>query len=134
SGQTLATIASEWHHPDILRRQIADPSTVFLLAGTGSGLLIGVATVKLAAEGAALSILRLYVHPSYQRRGIGSHLLRHAQDRFPTVQRVELEVAEANLTGRAFWTKHGFRESGRTQVRVGESTLSLVAMENSVAP
>ncbi|MGH7613989.1 MAG: GNAT family N-acetyltransferase [Gemmatimonadales bacterium] len=133
SEDTLAMIALEWHHPDVLRRQIANPKVVFLLARTESGTLVGAATAKQVADGTILSIQRLYVHPSYQRQGIGSQLLRDVLAAFPHAQRLELEVAEANLQGRAFWTKHGFHESGRTQASVGEITLHMVAMEREVA-
>ena len=133
SADALATIDHEWHHPDVLRRQIANPRVAFLVARTDSGVLVGVATVKLGQEESILSILRLYVHPSYQRQGIGTELLQSALAAFPTAQRLELEVAEANPSGRAFWTKHGFHESRRTQARIGDTILELVAMEKRVA-
>lgn len=133
SAETLAAIAQEWHHPDILRRQIANPKVAFLLARAESGVLVGVATVKTVLEGTVLLILRLYVHPSHQRQGIGSDLLRHAVAAFPSAERLELEVAEANPQGRAFWIKHGFQVTGRSRARVGETTLDLVAMERRVA-
>ena len=133
SEATLATIAREWHHPDILTRQIANPKVAFLLARAESGTLVGAATVKLAANGIVLSLQRLYVHPSFQHQGIGSRLLRDALAAFPHARRIQLEVAEANPQGRGFWTTNGFQESGRTQARIGDVTMELVTMEKAVS-
>jgi ribosomal protein S18 acetylase RimI-like enzyme len=61
---------------------------------------------------AALLVLRgdsldqLYVHPRYQRRGIGSALLAHARRRR---RRIRLYTFESNEPARAFYEKHGFR-------------------------
>ncbi len=48
----------------------------------------------------------LFVHPTFQRKGIGSTLINHAQTLHPSL---ELEVFEANQQGRAFYTKIGFK-------------------------
>ncbi len=133
SEDALAAIALEWHHPDVLRQQIANPWIAFVLARAESGALVGVATAKETRDNSVLSVLRLYVLPSYQGQGIGSQLLREVLAAFPTVRRVELEVAEANVQGRTFWTKRGFRLCRRMEARVGDTTLALVAMERTVA-
>ena len=51
----------------------------------------------------------IFVHPRWQRKGVGAALIdkariRHAQ--------LELEVFEANHQGRAFYQKYGFVEIG----------------------
>ena len=133
SPEALALIAQEWHHPDLLCRQITNPRAFFGLARTETGALVGVATVKQSLDGAVLSVQRLYVLASYQRQGIGSQLLSAALAAFPVPQRLELEVLEDNLSGRAFWAKQGFLVSGRAEARVGDTTLALVAMRRTVA-
>ena len=80
-----------------------------------------------------VSVLRLYVLPEYQRRGIGSDLLGLALSAFPKAQRVRLQVAEANPLGLTFWTKRGFRVCGHDQVRVRGTSLALIDMERMVA-
>lgn len=44
-----------------------------------------------------------------------------------------LQVAEGNASGLAFWMKRGFRACGRDQARIGEITLTLISMEQTVA-
>jgi ribosomal protein S18 acetylase RimI-like enzyme len=133
SPRTLQDVARQWHHPDILRRQIMDPDVAFLLARTESGILVGAGNARPVAGVDAMDIQRLYVHPSYQRQGIGSQLLRSLIAVFPEAQSLELEVAELNHMGRAFWTQHGFHESGRGQVQVGGAVLELLKMTKGVA-
>ncbi len=48
----------------------------------------------------------LYVHPDYQRRGIGELLLNHARGLFP--DHVWLYTLQINLNARAFYEKNGF--------------------------
>jgi ribosomal protein S18 acetylase RimI-like enzyme len=54
---------------------------------------------------------QLYVDPSHQRSGIGSALLDRALNSTPGP--TTLHVFEANLSARAFYEKHGFRERDR---------------------
>ncbi len=53
----------------------------------------------------------LFVHPEYQRQGIGGLLMDHA---FTGRDTLELGVLEANTLGRAFYAAYGFVEIGRT--------------------
>ena len=47
----------------------------------------------------------LFVHPRFQRSGIGRALVDHARAR---CGELEVEVAKANRIGRAFYGKYGF--------------------------
>jgi ribosomal protein S18 acetylase RimI-like enzyme len=49
----------------------------------------------------------LYVRPDFQRRGIGSALLRRAKDRMPLG--FNLWVFQENAAARRFYERHGFR-------------------------
>lgn len=128
----LSAVAREWHHPDGLRRQISDPRIGFLLARTDTGVLVGVATVRLSDDGATVSVLRLYVLPEHQGLGIGSQLLDRALAAFPPTPRIELQVAEGNPAGLSFWVKRGFRACGHDEARIGDLTLALISMERTV--
>jgi ribosomal protein S18 acetylase RimI-like enzyme len=129
----LSAVAQEWHHPDRLRRQMSNPRVGFLLARTDTGALVGVATVMQSDDAGTVSVLRLYVLPDYQGQGIGSQLLNRALAAFPNAQRIELQVAEGNPSGLAFWTKRGFRACGHDEARIGDITLALISMERMVA-
>ena len=49
---------------------------------------------------------QLYVHPRYQRRGIGNALLDFARSRCP--EHLWLYTLQSNLNARAFYEKNGF--------------------------
>jgi len=49
---------------------------------------------------------QLYVHPDYQRRGIGKALLDFARERSP--EHVWLYTLQVNVHARAFYEKNGF--------------------------
>ena len=129
----LSAVAQEWHHPDRLRRQMSDPRFEFLVARTDTGVLVGVATVARSDDGTTIAVLRLYVLPDYQGRGIGSQLLDRSLAAFPNARRIELQVAEGNPAGISFWTDRGFRACGRDEARVGDLTLALISMERTVS-
>jgi len=129
----LSAVARAWHHPDGLRRQMSDPRVAFLLARTGAGALVGVATVKQSDDARTVSVLRLYVLREYQGQGIGTQLLNRALAAFPGAQRIELQVAEGNPAGLSFWTKRGFRACGHDEARIGDITLALISMERTIA-
>lgn len=58
----------------------------------------------------------IFVHPDWQRRGIGRTLMDHAASRRESL---ELEVFEANGLGRAFYDAYGFVFANR---RIDEPT------------
>jgi ribosomal protein S18 acetylase RimI-like enzyme len=130
---TLDTIASEWHSPHLLRDQIADPGTLFLVARPDPHTIVGIATAKCSHDGEVLTILRLYVLPTHQRRGVGTELLNNVLSASPRTRRLELEVAEGNPIGLSFWMKQGFRLCGHTQAKAGSTAIPLIAMEREVA-
>jgi ribosomal protein S18 acetylase RimI-like enzyme len=49
---------------------------------------------------------QLYVHPDYQRRGIGEALLNFARRQFP--DHLWLFTLQSNVNARAFYEKQGF--------------------------
>lgn len=51
----------------------------------------------------------LFVHPDFQRRGVGRALLDGVRDAHP---HLVLNVFESNRIGRSFYASYGFREIG----------------------
>jgi ribosomal-protein-alanine N-acetyltransferase len=62
-----------------------------------------------------IDILNLGVSPSYRRSGLGTRLLQACISRIPENRAltVFLEVRAANSAARAFYSRFGFKESGR---------------------
>ena len=58
-----------------------------------------------------MEISQLYIHPGYQRRGIGSSLITLAKQLSPAGLR--LFTFEVNRGARAFYERHGFVETAR---------------------
>jgi len=129
TADELGTIARELHAPDVLRRQMSNPRVVFHVARTNGEELAGIATLRGSEDGTTVSVLRLYVLPGLQGRGIGSQLLDQALADFPGAQRIELQVARGNPSGLSFWIKRGFHASGEEEARIGGVALRLIVME-----
>lgn len=66
----------------------------------------------IAIHGEECHLLNLCVHPDFQRQGIGSHMLLHAQDsakKFGAMM-IYLEVRESNAKAIALYKKSGFTQ------------------------
>jgi ribosomal protein S18 acetylase RimI-like enzyme len=109
-----------------LESALVDPGLLFLLAWDESTLLGFVAARALTSGD--LYVLRLYVLPAYHRRGLGTLLMKSVIASYPDAQTIRLDVDAGNEKGLAFWTNHGFRETGRKQARVTGVTISLIEM------
>jgi [ribosomal protein S18]-alanine N-acetyltransferase len=77
--------------------------------GGVTGFIIGRQVVDEA------EVLNVAVSPLARRKGQGGVLLKAALQEFRTrsVNRVYLEVRESNVAARAFYTKHGFSQTGK---------------------
>lgn len=76
SRSTIEYVTTNWHDPNLLRSQIENPGGCFAVA-KDDGRVIGLVTVVSVGQN-ELYLARLYVHPHYQRRGIGTDLLNAA--------------------------------------------------------
>jgi ribosomal protein S18 acetylase RimI-like enzyme len=79
-----------------------------------------------------LLIARLYVLPEFQRQGIGEGLMEESYRAFPQARRVQLDVEEQNLKGRAFYRKLGFWEVGVKIDDVAGTKLSSIVLEKRI--
>lgn len=80
-----------------MRSQIVRATGYFAVAWLGDEIA---GLITLAEKSPLeLHLLRLYVLPQHQRKGIGSALLRSALSRYPATQTVRLEVERQNAKG-----------------------------------
>lgn len=129
----LDTYATEGVRPDLAREAFAEyaaeafatrlqePSRRFVLAEQASGL-IGFAEIQacpLAAPAGAVigaELVRLYVQPKAQGRGVGSCLLQAAEQAAAAAALgcVWLTAWEGNHRARGFYSSRGYQDVGAT--------------------
>jgi ribosomal protein S18 acetylase RimI-like enzyme len=111
--ERVADITARWHSPDQLLGGLANKNGAFLVALV-DGVLAGTSSAVADDAGADLDLLRLYVRPAAQGKGVGAALLGETLKRFPRARAVRLEVEPANAGAIAFYQRHGFTAAGQT--------------------
>lgn len=91
-------------HPDMLGR--AYLHSLCILGAYESDLLIGI--IRAVGDGASILFIQdMIVHPDYQRRGIGTALLKEIMERYSEVYQMELITDNTEKTI-AFYKSVGF--------------------------
>jgi len=98
----VTELTNRWHSIEALRRQIADPDALFLVAES-AGAIIGHAMS--ARRDGVLWLTRLYVAPDRQSRGVGGRLLETAIAGAPSTR---LSVESENQRAIDFYHRRGF--------------------------
>ena len=132
SQATIETITSVWHSPDRLAAEIQHPHIFFGVAKTVDGAIVGLTTVGQIGDDTVV-LSRLYIHPQYQRQGIGSQLLKAGITAFPATRTIRLEVEENNHSAYRFYHNHGFRETESKEERVEGDAIKVIVMEKLIA-
>jgi ribosomal protein S18 acetylase RimI-like enzyme len=127
SESAIAKVTAEWHAPKVLEAEIGRSATFFAVAESGAHDIVGIITAYSQED--LLSIARLYVLPEFQRQGIGKELMEASYRAFPHARRVQLDVEEQNLKGRAFYRKLGLREVGVKSDDIAGTKLTSIMME-----
>jgi ribosomal protein S18 acetylase RimI-like enzyme len=98
---------------DQLRAELAEPSVTAWGIRAG-GRLVASVRVRLTGPGSA-EVGRLVVAPDQQGMGLGSGLLRAAEDRLPSaVTEIRLFTGEHSQANLRLYQWLGYRETGRT--------------------
>lgn len=105
--QRVTEITDEWHAIPLLRANLAQPRSEFLVADDGK-TLGGVAYATASEDGKTVTLKRLYVRPAFQRSGIGTALLSEIEESFPGAERLRIEVVVDNHQAVAFYKASGF--------------------------
>ena len=98
-----------------------------ILKATEQGKIIG--SVRGYIDGDAVHLERLIVHPAYERRGVGSSLIAHFEECFPTARRFELFTGHKSERNLSLYAKLGYKPFRRKEVH---PELELVYMERVV--
>ena len=91
--------------PESLRRGFE--ASLLVLAAYEDGALVGL--IRVVGDGQTIVFVQdILVHPSCQRRGIGTALLKEVLKRYSHVRQIELTTDDTPKT-RAFYESVGFR-------------------------
>jgi ribosomal protein S18 acetylase RimI-like enzyme len=126
SPPTIEQVTTEWHARELLGSQVERDTNYFAVAWL-DGEIVGLVTVD-GTNPLDLHLLRLYVLPSHQQRGIGTALLDSALAAFPAARTARLEVEEQNEKGVSYWRRQHFVPVGSSTLQVGGDLLSFVIM------
>jgi len=133
SQATINTVTSVWHSPSQLALEIQNPRIFFGVAKIADGTIAGIATLGQRADD-TIMLSRLYVHPQYQRHGIGSKLLHAGIAAFPTARIIQLEVEKNNQQAHAFYLRHGFQDMENKEERVHSDVIKVIVMAKHLPP
>ncbi len=100
SPEQIAVWASASMHTDAWRSRLEDQLS--FVAESLDGRLLGFIAMELDGH-----IDLLYCHADYQRQGVGSRLLAHAEI-LPWSSGINRLYTEASITARLFFERHGF--------------------------
>jgi ribosomal protein S18 acetylase RimI-like enzyme len=123
--EKVTAITAQWHAPEVLARQIETPDSLFLVA-FHEAELVGHALAQFR-QPPIVMLLRLYVLPRRQRRGIGGRLLDAVVEAYPGATALRLLVEADNPKGVSFYKAHGFEERGE-QLEDGMKSLRMERM------
>jgi ribosomal protein S18 acetylase RimI-like enzyme len=94
------------------------------------GALAGFLSLEILPLGQA-KLHMLYVHPSFQRRGIGGSLLDYTPEIFPWANAIKLDVLEPNAKAIRLYEACGFRHLGPRRA-MPFATVPVISMQRDL--
>ncbi len=85
-------------------------------------------------DGGEIILYSLYVHPDWQRKGIGSALLDAVIADHPEAKAIRLEVLKDNAAAIAWYQANGFESYGETKNATGTSEVAAIYMDKKLGP
>lgn len=133
-AEKVEALIAEWHSLEALKKRLRQPHSEFLVADNGKALA-GMAYASMADKPAKTAILhQLYVHPDFQREGIGRDLFAEIETCFPDADTMRLEVEPKSAPAIAFYERHGFVSAGEvSNCGGGNSGIPALLMEKPLA-
>jgi len=113
--QTIADLKKEHEEQIILIAVIND-------------ILVG--SVRACIKGDTCHIGKLIVHPDFQNRGIGSHLMKEVEQLFPESNRFELYTGHKSTKNIYLYNKLGYEKFMTSEIH---KNLTLIFMEKYVS-
>jgi ribosomal protein S18 acetylase RimI-like enzyme len=118
----------KWFAISFLAKQAEDPELFFLLA-IEADEIIGLTTARML-DAETMNIARLYIHPDYQGRGLGSLLMQKAMESLTgSFQKIRLGVIQGNQKAISFYQHKGFIQTGSETEDIAGYPLVVLIME-----
>ncbi|MDP4145313.1 MAG: GNAT family N-acetyltransferase [Bacillota bacterium] len=131
SDETIRFITEEGQSCHNLKLEIENSDLLFTVAKYNSERIVGLSTAEKKDDGIFLK--RLYVHPDFQRQGIGISLLIHVLDNFKNAAAIYLEAEENNTKGINFYKKYDFEVIDTKQYNLKGDKFSTLLMKKLVS-
>jgi len=130
SQEAIDAITSEWHSITFLEEQIRNPRILFLV-GIDQGKIVATCNTD-EVKNEVVNIQRIHVLPAYQRKGIGSQLIKEVVKHFPKAKKLQLEVEEQNDRAKIFYENRGFTKVSEKVFEVAGFRMPSIVMEKSL--
>jgi ribosomal protein S18 acetylase RimI-like enzyme len=132
--EKVEALIRDWHSLEALKKRLKQPKSEFLVADNGKALA-GMAYAAMDGKLPKTAVLhQLYVHPEFQRQGIGRDLFAEIETCFPDADTMRLEVEPKNEAAIAFHGRHGFVPIGEvSHCGGGQSGIPALLMEKLLA-
>ncbi|HTO29885.1 MAG TPA: GNAT family N-acetyltransferase [Pararhizobium sp.] len=127
-------LTAKWHSVPALKARLARKDAEFVVADNGKdiGGMGYAAMSETLKKGVVLH--QLYVHPSFQRQGIGREMFAELETCFPDAEFMQLEVDPRNDAALSFYEAHGFRKIGETaNCGDGQSGIAALILEKPLS-
>ena len=127
-------LTEKWHSVPALKARLARKDAEFVVADNGKdiGGMGYAAMSETLKKGVVLH--QLYVHPSFQRQGIGRDMFAELETCFPDAEFMQLEVDPQNRAALSFYEGLGFRKIGETaNCGDGQSGIAAIIMEKPLS-
>lgn len=119
-----------WHTPARIAANLERTDGEYLVADDGERLGgMAFASLSGADDVKNIRLHQLYVHPDFQRMGIGRDLFAEIETCFPGAGRLVVEVEANNHQAIAFYRGVGMEEAGRIESCGGDSGVPALLME-----
>lgn len=137
--ENMAAYLTASFSPEKQAAELADPSTVFLIAEI-EGAAVGYARLRQGqppaaiAGGRPIEIVRLYAVKEWIGRGVGSRLMQACLEHATEIgcDTIWLDVWEHNPRARAFYRKWGFAKVGTQAFQLGGEAQTDILMQRQL--
>ncbi|MFP8956270.1 GNAT family N-acetyltransferase [Natrialbaceae archaeon A-CW3] len=118
SADTIDTTVDDWYDDEVFSRSLEEPGTSVIVAEHDGEIVGFTHGVIYEDEG---DVLRMYVHPDYQREGIGTALHDRLRSTLEDVNMKRMRAIDlaSNEGGRRFYEELGFEQTGTGTVELG---------------